>query len=92
MFSSIILFKFVIEFLVLGFLIGPWLVGRWWVVGWPVGRWSVVGGRLVGGFKKTCKTIGLLRKLQKILQRPPLITIFKSFVRSYLDYGHIIYD
>ena len=35
-------------------------------------------------------TIGLLRKLQKILPRPPLITIYKSFIRSHLDYGDII--
>ena len=41
---------------------------------------------------KVSKTIGLLRKLQKILPRPPLITIYKSFIRSHLDYGDIIYD
>ena len=35
------------------------------------------------------KTIGLLHKL---LTRPPLITICKFFIRSYLDYGDIIYD
>ena len=38
------------------------------------------------------KTIGLLRKLQKILPKPPLITIYKSFMRSHLDYGDIIYN
>ena len=41
---------------------------------------------------KVSKTIGLLRKLQKILPRPPLITIYKSFIRSHLDYGDIIYN
>ena len=41
---------------------------------------------------KVSKTIGLLRKLQKILPIPPLITIYKSFIRSHLDYGDIIYD
>ena len=41
---------------------------------------------------KVSKTIGLLRKLQKILPKPPLITIYKSFTRSHLDYGDIIYD
>ena len=41
---------------------------------------------------KVSKTIGLLRKLQNILPRPPLITIYKSFTRSHLDYGDIIYD
>ena len=29
---------------------------------------------------------------QKVLPRPPLITAYKSFIRSYLDYGDIIYD
>ena len=41
---------------------------------------------------KISKTIGLLRKLQKILTRPPLPTIYKSFIRPHLDYGDIIYD
>ena len=41
---------------------------------------------------KVSKTIGLLRKLQKILPKPPLITIYKSFIKSHLDYGDIIYD
>ena len=41
---------------------------------------------------KVSKTIGLLRKLQNILPRTSLITIFKSFIRPHLDYGDIIYD
>ena len=41
---------------------------------------------------KASKTIGLLRKLQKNLPRPPLITIYKSFIRSHLGYGDIIND
>ena len=40
---------------------------------------------------KISKTIGLLRKLQKILTRLPLLTIYKSFIRPHLDYGDIIY-
>ena len=40
---------------------------------------------------KISKTIGLLRKLQEILTRPPLLTIYKSFIRPQLDYGDIIY-
>ena len=43
-------------------------------------------------FNKISKTIGLLSKLQKILPRPPLITIYKSLIRPHLDYGDIIYD
>ena len=39
---------------------------------------------------KISKTIGLLKKLQKILTRAPLPTIYKSFIRPHLDYGDII--
>ena len=31
-------------------------------------------------------------KLQKILPRPPLITIYKVYIMSHVDYGDIIYD
>ena len=41
---------------------------------------------------KISKTIVSLRKLQKILTRPPLLTIYKSFIRPHFDYGDIIYD
>ena len=41
---------------------------------------------------KVNRTIGLLRKLQNILPRGPLLTMYKSFIRPYLDYGNIIYD
>ena len=38
------------------------------------------------------KIIGLLRKLQAVLLRPSLVTIYKAFIRPHLDYGDIIYD
>ena len=41
---------------------------------------------------KVNKTIGLLRTLQNILPRGPLLTICKSFVRAHLDYDDVIYD
>ena len=41
---------------------------------------------------KVNKAIGLLRKLQNTLPRPRLLTIYKSIIRSHLDYGDIIYD
>ena len=41
---------------------------------------------------KVNKTIGLLDKLQNILPREPLLTIYKSLVRPHLDYGDVIYD
>ena len=41
---------------------------------------------------KVNETIGLLRKLQNILPREPLLTIYKSFVRPHLDYGDVIHD
>ena len=41
---------------------------------------------------KVNKTIGLLRKLQNILVRPALLTLYRKFVRPHLDYVDIIYD
>ena len=41
---------------------------------------------------KLKKTIGLSRKFQLILPRHSLITIYKTFIRSHLDYSDIIYD
>ena len=43
---------------------------------------------------KACRngTIGLLSKLQNILPREPLLTIYKSFVRPHLNYDDVIYD
>ena len=41
---------------------------------------------------KTNRTIGLLRKLQSLLPRAALITIYKAFVRPHLDYVDILYD
>ena len=43
-------------------------------------------------FDKTSKSIGLIRKLQHFLPRPSHLEIYKSFVRTYLNYGDIIYD
>ena len=43
-------------------------------------------------FQKTNKIIGLLHKLQTLLPRAPLITIYKSIIRPHLDYGDTIYD
>ena len=41
---------------------------------------------------KVKKSVGLLRKLQMILSRRSLVTIYKSFIRPHLDYGDIIFD
>ena len=41
---------------------------------------------------KVSKSIGLLRKLQMILPRRSLVTIYKSFIRPHLEYGDIIFD
>ena len=41
---------------------------------------------------KTNRTIGLLLKLQSLLPRAALITIYKAFVRPHLDYGDVLYD
>ena len=41
---------------------------------------------------KTNKTLYLLLKLQSLLPRAALITLYKSFIRPYLDHGDIIYE
>ena len=41
---------------------------------------------------KISKTLGLLQKLHNLLPRSALNTIYKAFVRPYLDYGDILYD
>ena len=42
--------------------------------------------------KKNSKTLGLLREFQQILPRSTLLIIYKTFIRSRLDYADIIYD
>ena len=41
---------------------------------------------------KVNKTIGIIRKLQNVLPISAVLTIYKSFIRPYLDHGDIIYD
>ena len=43
-------------------------------------------------FTKMKKIIVLLRKLNSILLREALVTIFKTFVRPHLNYGDVLYD
>ena len=38
------------------------------------------------------KGVSLLRKLQTIPPRTNLLTIYKSFIRRFLDYADVIYD
>ena len=40
---------------------------------------------------KVSRTIAFLCKLQHVLPRQALITIYKSFIPLYLDYGDILY-
>ena len=41
---------------------------------------------------KVNKFIGLLHKLQNLLLRWTLVTIYKSFIRPHIDYGDVIFD
>ena len=43
-------------------------------------------------FSKVNETIRLIWKLRNSLPRPSLFTLYKSFIRPHLDYGHIIYN
>ena len=36
--------------------------------------------------------MGLTRRFTVCLSRKVLLTLYKSFVRTYLDYGDILYD
>ena len=38
------------------------------------------------------KGIGFLRKLQPVLPRTSLLTIYKLFIRPHLDYEYVVYD
>ena len=38
------------------------------------------------------KQLGCYANSKKVLPRPPLITIYQSFIRPHLYYGDIIYD
>ena len=38
------------------------------------------------------KSIGLLRKVQPVLPRSSILTIFKTFIRSHFDYADVVYD
>ena len=42
-------------------------------------------------FSRVNKTIGLLRKFQPTVLRKS-VTIYKSFIRTDLNYGDVIYD
>ena len=41
---------------------------------------------------KTNKGTGIIRKLNNILPRSALLTIYRSFIRPHLGYGDVIYD
>ena len=41
---------------------------------------------------KVNRGISILRKLQSVLPREALLTIYKSFIRPHFDYSDVIYD
>ena len=43
-------------------------------------------------FSRVNKAIGLFRKLQPTLMRHSMVTKQKSFIRTYLDYGDVVYN
>ena len=43
-------------------------------------------------FVKVNRDIPILRKLQSVLPREAILTIYKSFIRPHFDYGDVIYD
>ena len=80
-----------------------WEYSKWEFSGWEFSRGSLMSGNFPGGnfpggsfpntiTNKVNKSIGLLRKLQKFLPRRSLVTIYKSFIRTHIDYAEIIFD
>ena len=43
-------------------------------------------------FLNLINPLGLLRKLQKLLPRQSLVTIYKSFFKPHFEYGDVIFD
>ena len=43
-------------------------------------------------FPEVRKTTGFVPKLNRILPRASLVSIFKTFVRAHFDYGAVLYD
>ena len=41
---------------------------------------------------KVNKAMGILHKLRNLLSRATLITIYKTFILPYLDYGDVLYN
>ena len=42
--------------------------------------------------KKATRGINLMRKLNLLLPRSSLLTVYKCFIRPHLDYGDVIYN
>ena len=42
--------------------------------------------------KKATKGVNVIRKMNLLLPRSSLLTIYRSFVRPHLDYGDVTYD
>ena len=81
-----------------GWEFSGWEFSRWEFSGCEFSRGSLMSGNFPGGSfpdtitNKVNKSIGLLRKLQKFLPRRSLVTIYKSFIRTHIDYAEIIFD
>ena len=41
---------------------------------------------------KATKSVNIIRKTNLLFLRSSLLTIYKSFVRTHLDYGDVIFD
>ena len=79
------------RFILIYYLIMPMLLGHLSKNAWELYlTLSYDHLKMVSG--KICETIGLPLKLQNLLPRAALITIYKAFIRPHLDYGNILYD
>ena len=61
-------------------------------LGWYVDEKLNFHGHINSKILKANKGIGIIKSLSNTLPRKSLLTIYKSFIRPYLDYCDIIYD
>ena len=79
------------KFLILHYVLIVWQTPYQKHLGIFLDAWLTFEECLKASTIKINKIRVLLRKLQNILPRPVLLTIYKDFVTPHLDYGEVIY-
>ena len=69
-----------------------WCIEIWYFPNFSIKHLKVIKAHALTLISIHYKTNGIIRKLQNVLPRLALLTIYKWFIRRHLDYGDIIYD